>query len=102
LDSSDCSNPLLSCWSVHLPQNFPLPHVQHNFILFVNHRIDCAQQSLFSSLISLSKPSNILSRFICMCVTIDGVWIVNGFNDHLYTQLGISINYSAIANLHTL
>jgi hypothetical protein len=26
---------------------------------------------------------------------------MNGFTDHLYTQLGTTSNYSAIANLHT-
>jgi hypothetical protein len=33
-------------------------------------------------------------------VTKDGIWI--GFIDHLYTPLGSTSNYSAIANLHTL
>jgi hypothetical protein len=36
-----------------------------------------------------------------MCVTVDGVWIGwIGFIDHLYTPLGTTSNYSAIANLH--
>jgi hypothetical protein len=30
-------------------------------------------------------------------VTIDGFELVNGFIDHLYTPLGITINYGAIA-----
>jgi hypothetical protein len=33
-------------------------------------------------------------------VTIEGFWI--GFNDTLYTSLGTTGNYSAIADLHTL
>jgi hypothetical protein len=28
--------------------------------------------------------------------------LVNGFSDHLYTSLGTTSNYSAVANLHTL
>jgi hypothetical protein len=36
-----------------------------------------------------------------MCVTIDGVWLVIGFIEHLYTQLVTSSNYSAIANSHS-
>jgi hypothetical protein len=36
-------------------------------------------------------------------MTIDGgMGLVNGFTDHLYTPLGTTSNYSAIANLHTL
>jgi hypothetical protein len=31
-----------------------------------------------------------------------GYGMVNGFIDHLYTSLGTTSNYSAIANLHTL
>jgi hypothetical protein len=31
-----------------------------------------------------------------------GFNLVNGFIDHLYTQLGTTGNYSATANLHTL
>jgi hypothetical protein len=30
-----------------------------------------------------------------------GYGLVNGFNDHLYTQLGTTSNYSVIANLQT-
>jgi hypothetical protein len=35
-------------------------------------------------------------------VTIDGDGLVNGFVDHLYTRLGTTSIYSAIAGLHTL
>jgi hypothetical protein len=35
-------------------------------------------------------------------VTIDGYGLLNGFIDHLYTRLGSTSHYSAIANLHTL
>jgi hypothetical protein len=41
----------------------------------------------------------ILSRVF---VTIDGVRLANGFIDHLYTRLGTTNKYNAIANLHTL
>jgi hypothetical protein len=42
-----------------------------------------------------------LSRF--KCVTKDGVWIGElDLLTHLHTTLGITSNYSAIANLHTL
>jgi hypothetical protein len=40
----------------------------------------------------------LLSRDIC--VTIDGIWLVNGFIDHLCTRLGTTSNYNATANLH--
>jgi hypothetical protein len=35
-----------------------------------------------------------------MCVTIDGFGLMNGFTDHLNTQLGTTSNYSATANLY--
>jgi hypothetical protein len=34
-------------------------------------------------------------------VTIFGVWIVNGFTEHLYTQLVTTSNCSTIANSHS-
>jgi hypothetical protein len=33
-------------------------------------------------------------------VIVDGVWIGNGFIDHLYTKVETKSNYSATANLH--
>jgi hypothetical protein len=41
----------------------------------------------------------ILSRV--KSVTIDGVWIGDGFIDHLCTPLGTTGNYRAIADLYT-
>jgi hypothetical protein len=41
-----------------------------------------------------------LQSATCMCVPIYGVWLVNGFIDHLYTRLGTTSNYSAMTNLH--
>jgi hypothetical protein len=39
---------------------------------------------------------------VFVCVSIDGVRLDIGFIDHLYTPLGTTSTYSAIANLHTL
>jgi hypothetical protein len=41
----------------------------------------------------------ILSR-IWGCVAIDGYGLYTGYIDHLYTLLGTTCTYSAIANLH--
>jgi hypothetical protein len=55
---------------------------------------------LINSIIQSKTPSIVTStRDNAVCVTMDGVWIAEWI-DNLYTRLGTTSNYSAIANLH--